>query len=127
MRRKKFSFSILFVEALGVVLMLKFFVWILANKVLNKPSFNIPELDYALAVLGALLVIRWGYGLIKKRILQRGQAFKPDERHEPESANIAVCALCGKPVSAKVLNYCRANAERFGGKIYCYDHQVSFK
>lgn len=35
----------------------------------------------------------------------------------------SVCAVCGKPVSAKVQAYCLEHPERFGGAIYCYDHQ----
>ncbi|XXM71948.1 nuclease-related domain-containing protein [Lysinibacillus sphaericus] len=34
----------------------------------------------------------------------------------------AACVKCSKPVSAKVQAYCLSN-KRFGGKIYCYDHQ----
>jgi Nuclease-related domain len=34
----------------------------------------------------------------------------------------AACVTCNKPVSAKVQAYCLAN-KRFGGKIYCFDHQ----
>lgn len=33
------------------------------------------------------------------------------------------CATCGKPVSEKVKLYCLSNKGRFGGKVYCYDHQ----
>jgi restriction system protein len=33
------------------------------------------------------------------------------------------CALCGKPVSEKVTQYCLAHKERFHGEIYCYEHQ----
>jgi len=33
------------------------------------------------------------------------------------------CALCGKPVSEKVIQYCLAHQERFGGKVYCFEHQ----
>ena len=35
----------------------------------------------------------------------------------------AHCALCGKPVSIKVENYCRTHEARFRGRIYCYNHQ----
>jgi restriction system protein len=35
----------------------------------------------------------------------------------------AVCATCGKPVSERVREYCLAHAQRFGGQIYCYEHQ----
>lgn len=33
------------------------------------------------------------------------------------------CALCGKAVSEKVMQYCLANQKRFAGEIYCYEHQ----
>jgi restriction system protein len=33
------------------------------------------------------------------------------------------CALCGKTVSEKVMQYCLANQKRFGDEIYCYEHQ----
>src|SRR5690349_5723580 len=35
----------------------------------------------------------------------------------------AHCAVCGKPVSIKVESYCRRQEARFGGRIYCYNHQ----
>jgi restriction system protein len=34
-----------------------------------------------------------------------------------------ICALCGKPVSEKVIQYCLAHQERFDGRVYCYEHQ----
>lgn len=37
------------------------------------------------------------------------------------------CALCGKPVSEKVMQYCLAHQKRFGGEIYCYEHQREHK
>ena len=33
------------------------------------------------------------------------------------------CVICGKSVTGKVKQYCLANQNRFGGNIYCYDHQ----
>lgn len=35
----------------------------------------------------------------------------------------AACATCGKAVSPQVSAYCLRHPERFGGQIYCYDHQ----
>lgn len=35
------------------------------------------------------------------------------------------CARCGKPLSNKVREYCLARQERFGGRVYCFDHQRS--
>lgn len=39
------------------------------------------------------------------------------------ASDAQVCAVCGKPVSDAVAEYCRKHAERFGGSIYCYQHQ----
>jgi restriction system protein len=49
----------------------------------------------------------------------------PTEELPPAPADAAspVCAQCGKPVSAKVRDYCMENQSIFGGLIYCYDHQ----
>ena len=33
------------------------------------------------------------------------------------------CAVCGKKVSEKVKQYCLENSKRFGGSVYCYEHQ----
>ena len=34
-----------------------------------------------------------------------------------------LCAHCGKKVTEAVKKYCLASPQRFGGKVYCYDHQ----
>ena len=44
-----------------------------------------------------------------------------------DEGNADVCVICGKIVSDKVKQYCLANEQRFGGKIYCYDHQKNAK
>jgi restriction system protein len=42
----------------------------------------------------------------------------------PEDASATgICVVCGKGVSDKVATYCRDNSARFGGRIYCFDHQ----
>lgn len=38
-----------------------------------------------------------------------------------------LCAVCNKPVSEKVRQYCLSNQQRFSGKVYCYDHQHNRK
>lgn len=40
-----------------------------------------------------------------------------------EGAVGPVCVVCGKSVSDKVAQFCRSHPDRFGGKIYCFDHQ----
>lgn len=40
------------------------------------------------------------------------------------AADAPVCAACGKALTPKVADFCQKNAKRFGGKLYCYDHQA---
>ncbi len=43
-----------------------------------------------------------------------------------ETANAPdCCVVCGQAVSPKVKQYCLDHEERFGGKIYCFQHQKS--
>jgi restriction system protein len=35
----------------------------------------------------------------------------------------ATCVTCGATVSEKVRAYCEEHSERFGGRIYCFEHQ----
>lgn len=37
------------------------------------------------------------------------------------------CVICGVEVSEKVKQYCLNNSKRFGGKIYCFQHQKGVK
>lgn len=39
----------------------------------------------------------------------------------------ANCAKCGNQVSDKVREYCLARMKRFGGFVYCYEHQKKFR
>lgn len=41
-----------------------------------------------------------------------------------ESEAIPSCAICGKKLSPAVEKFCRDKAKRFGGKLYCYEHQA---
>lgn len=40
---------------------------------------------------------------------------------------VPTCAQCGKPVSAKVQEYCAAHTDVFQGLIYCYEHQKEMR
>jgi len=39
------------------------------------------------------------------------------------TAPVPVCLVCSMPVSERVRHYCEMNRARFGGQIYCYEHQ----
>jgi restriction system protein len=57
---------------------------------------------------------------------QTAQASKPvitEINMTNPTSNGSTCARCGKPVSEKVRDYCLSHEQRFGGKVYCYDHQ----
>lgn len=41
--------------------------------------------------------------------------------------NQDLCAICGKPLSEKVKQFCLINQEKFSGKTYCFEHQKSIK
>ncbi len=127
-RRRKPSISMVLVEGIALVCMLKVFVWVIGNNVMKSP-FSVPELDYALFGLGALLVLRVGYVVVKTKRSNRAAPAKPVGDNVPELSSVDehVCAHCGRAVSVKVWNYCKANSHRFQGKIYCYDHQHSVK
>jgi hypothetical protein len=38
-----------------------------------------------------------------------------------------MCASCGKHLTPKVVQFCQDNTKRFGGKLYCYNHQAAAK
>lgn len=39
----------------------------------------------------------------------------------------ALCKVCGTPVTAGVRRYCLDQPDRFGGEVYCIQHQKQFK
>lgn len=41
----------------------------------------------------------------------------------PPEAVTSVCAVCGRPVSIAAQRYCRDHPQRFGGRLYCPEHQ----
>jgi restriction system protein len=55
--------------------------------------------------------------------VRRDAASAPVSPTNGTSGARAMCDTCGVEVSEKVQAYCIANAERFGGRIYCYPHQ----
>lgn len=46
----------------------------------------------------------------------------PSDRQQPRPP-AAACASCGRVVTEKVAAYTRDNADRFGGKVLCWDCQ----
>ena len=61
---------------------------------------------------------------IRLEHVKKNEARKKEQPHKLDnSCNKEKCLICGKPVSEKVRNFCLANKKRFGGKMYCFDHQ----
>ncbi len=61
---------------------------------------------------------------VEPRILEVSAALETEP--QPEHKEIDgqdICVVCGQPVSPKVKQYCLDHSERFGGKIYCFQHQ----
>ncbi len=44
----------------------------------------------------------------------------------PKVNGLPVCATCGKKLSPKVAKFCADMVRRFGGHLYCYNHQTDF-
>lgn len=69
----------------------------------------------------------------KKRALTKGKiGLNKTEHHQKVAVapvqqataiDECVCIICGKLITEKVKQYCMLNQLRFGGKVYCYDHQ----
>ena len=46
---------------------------------------------------------------------------------QPVTESAARCANCGKAVPANVRDYCLARPVRFGGEVYCFNHQHALR
>ncbi|WP_218094990.1 hypothetical protein [Paenibacillus solanacearum] len=123
-RRNKKSISMFLVSFLGVLVMMKAFTWVLSKNILIM-EIKIPELDWAMAVVTILLMLRVGFVLWRVR---RQRTVSLESLHEDPVGTVTVenheeCAKCGKAVSSKVKQYCLDRPEKFKGNVYCYEHQ----
>jgi restriction system protein len=76
----------------------------------------------------ATAVELWGRDELVRRLLRARGLSTPSEPEEPTTQPVddrAFCARCGAPVSERVRDYCRSHRIRFGGLVYCYEHQRS--
>ncbi|MCR8633908.1 hypothetical protein [Paenibacillus radicis (ex Xue et al. 2023)] len=123
-RRSKRSISTFLVSALGMLCMLKAFVWVLETKVLNTP-IEIPFLNYGIMIAVALLLIRVSFVLLK----HKARKSKVDVQEigngatTPNDIGTFHCADCGKKVSEKVRSYCLERPNKFNNQVFCYEHQ----
>jgi restriction system protein len=68
-------------------------------------------------------VALWNREKLVKQLLQLGGVEATPAAPEPSRIGSDICARCGETVSIKVREYCLARHERFGGLVYCFDHQ----
>jgi len=54
-------------------------------------------------------------------------AVETNEPEEPQVAYNNICVVCGQSVTEKVRQYCLEHEDRFGGQIYCFQHQKGIK
>jgi ABC-type nickel/cobalt efflux system permease component RcnA len=132
-KRRKQSISLILIEFLSVLLVLKVFVLVLEYKVLHT-TINEPYLDYGIGLTIFLLALRAIFVYWRYRARQ-SQSMKSDGKHKTEfsvdNTNFGVepsiesfyCSTCGKKVSEKVRNYCLERPKKFNNKVYCFEHQ----
>ncbi|MCM3163272.1 nuclease-related domain-containing protein [Metabacillus litoralis] len=92
-------------------------------KILNKePILNEHDIDYIYkAIVEANIIdhsIREQH--VQSLKLEKG---KLEEKTLVQNQQ-AKCCMCNKPVSEKVQSFCLSN-KKYGGKIYCFEHQKS--
>ena len=61
---------------------------------------------------------------IKKDDIVHESQMRVESSKEETVINNNACCMCGELVSERVKRYCLSNYERFGGKVYCFEHQV---
>jgi len=129
MKRSKFSISSILVSALGLVVILKVFVYVLEHFVLQvtgEDGLKVDEslLNIALFSIGALLILRIGFIIVKHKLVRSSQTYQSESKLTfNENTELFVCAECGKKVNEKVRQYCLERPQKFAGQVYCYDHQ----
>jgi hypothetical protein len=123
LRQRKLSISTFLIQVLGLGLIIKVFLWVIGSKVFDNESIHIPWLDYGLIVVVLLLVIRIIYVLVKTGLRSKRASMKDETTTEIQTVP-ATCVVCNKQVSERVEEYCKQHSNRFGGQVYCYDHQL---
>jgi restriction system protein len=77
----------------------------------------------------ALLSVKGEKGEVATTVINHATEISAatDQTPQKEEAFNNTCVICGEVVSEKVRKYCLDNAERFGGKVYCFQHQKGVK
>jgi restriction system protein len=59
----------------------------------------------------------------RARQLAKANGVELWDRRRLERELLSFCNLCEKRVTPKVRTWCLDRPERFGGRVYCFDHQ----
>lgn len=68
----------------------------------------------------------WGRDRLISEILRTPEA-PVESASTAQLSGVAVCAICGCAVSQKVRDYCEEHRDRFGGNVYCFEHQKAIR
>jgi restriction system protein len=71
-------------------------------------------------------VVLWDRDVLVRQLLGVSKVDEPEANvvvNDSSQESDERCAVCRVAVSAKVREYCRTHSKRFGGRIYCFDHQ----
>ncbi len=64
---------------------------------------------------------------IESAVSSTGNALVTSEKAAQSTSASAHCTTCGKAISPQVSSYCLSHPERFGGRVYCYEHQKTVR
>jgi hypothetical protein len=123
-RRNRQSISSFLISVLGMLCLLKVFVWVVETKVLHTP-IKIPFLNYGIIIVIVLLLLRVSFVLIKNKTRKSNHIVQDSGNDSTVYINKSAfqCADCGKKVSEKVRIYCLERPNKFNNQVFCYDHQ----
>jgi len=68
----------------------------------------------------------WGRDRLISEILRTPDA-SAESASTAQQSGFAVCAICGCALSQKVRDYCAEHRDRFGGNVYCFEHQKTIR
>jgi restriction system protein len=68
----------------------------------------------------------WGRERLISELLRTPGA-PAESASTPQQSSVAVCSICGCAVSQKVRDYCAEHRDRFGGDVYCFEHQKTIR
>lgn len=68
----------------------------------------------------------WGRERLISELLRTPGA-PAESASTPQQSGVAVCSICGCAVSQKVRDYCAEHRDRFGGDVYCFEHQKTIR